>query len=106
MIGKYSKGDVVICNNDEKMVLNSNAYDDLGHLCYETTDGRYLHEDNISRLFIPARELTVSDRVQLVLARVEILKLKANDHDWSCYVPDDVKVQLEQELLNIDGLLK
>ena len=45
----------------------------------------------------------ISDkRLQLILARIEILKLKANNHDWQCYVPKDVKEQLENTLLEIN----
>lgn len=48
----------------------------------------------------------VQFRVDLIKARVDILKLKANDHDWSCYVPDSVKSQLEQTLVEIDKELE
>jgi hypothetical protein len=43
--------------------------------------------------------------VDLTLARVEILKLKANDHDWAVYVPDETKKQLLDTLDNIDKML-
>jgi hypothetical protein len=49
--------------------------------------------------------MTASERVQLILARVEILKMKANDHDWQCYVPADVKAQLEATLAEINAEL-
>lgn len=45
-------------------------------------------------------------QIDLIKARVDILKLKANDHDWACYVPDDVKDKLNQTLLDIDEKLK
>lgn len=48
----------------------------------------------------------ISLKVELIKARVDILKLKANDHDWSCYVPDDVKDSLEKTLVEIDAHLK
>jgi hypothetical protein len=43
--------------------------------------------------------------VDLSLAQVEILKLKANDHDWSVYVPDDTKLALEKTLASIEDQL-
>lgn len=62
---------------------------------------------------LPASDLkhnsfTISsvDKIKLVLARVEILKIKADDYTWSCYVPDNVKKQLEESLKEIDGLLE
>jgi len=45
-------------------------------------------------------------RIDLIKARIDILKLKANDHDWVCYVPDNVKTQLERSLLEIDKELE
>lgn len=45
-------------------------------------------------------------RVELVKTQVDILKLKANDHDWSCYVPGDVKASLERSLVDIAETLK
>lgn len=45
-------------------------------------------------------------KISLVLARVEILKLKANDHDWQCYVAKDVRESLEGSLIEIDKELK
>ena len=44
--------------------------------------------------------------VDLTLARIEILKMKANIHDWSCYVPEEVKEQLEKTLIEIDQKIK
>lgn len=49
---------------------------------------------------------TMKLRIDLVKARLDILKLKANDHDWSCYVPSDVKISLEKTLVEIDEALK
>lgn len=48
--------------------------------------------------------LSVDARVQLMLAQVEIYKLKANDHDWQVYVPDSVKDKLNVALEEIDKL--
>lgn len=45
-------------------------------------------------------------KVELVKARVDILKLKANQYEWSCFVPDDVKESLEKTLVEIDQHLK
>jgi hypothetical protein len=45
-------------------------------------------------------------KIDLIKARIDILKLKANDHDWACYVPEDVKDQLEKTLVEIDQKLK
>jgi len=40
--------------------------------------------------------------VELVKAKVEILKLKADDYTWQCYVDDKTKEQLENTLKEID----
>lgn len=45
-------------------------------------------------------------KIDLIKTKVEILKLKANDHDWCCYVPKEVKQQLEEVLIDIDEELK
>ncbi len=45
-------------------------------------------------------------KVQLLLAKIEILKLKADDYNWQCHVPENVKKQLEETLLKIDDLTK
>ena len=44
-------------------------------------------------------------RLELIKLRVEILKLKANDYDWCCHVPADVKTQLEETLKEINEKL-
>jgi len=51
------------------------------------------------------KTLTPTDRVNLVLSRIEILKLKADHYNWHCYVPDEVKEQLEDTLLMIGSEL-
>jgi len=44
--------------------------------------------------------------IRLVLAKVEILKLKANHYEWSCMVPDDVKEQLHDAESRIDTQIR
>lgn len=46
------------------------------------------------------------EKAKLILAKVEILKLKADDYNWACHTPNDVKEQIEQTLREIDELLK
>lgn len=46
------------------------------------------------------------EKAKLILAKVEILKLKADAYSWQCHTPNDVKEQLEQTLREIDELLK
>lgn len=55
----------------------------------------------------PVSVLSISERIQLVLARVEILKLKAANggYEWACHVPQDVKDQVEETLTEINSLL-
>ena len=57
-------------------------------------------------LFIDGWFMEPSNKIKLILAKVEILKLKANDYDWQCYVPDPIKQQLEQALADIDKMLE
>jgi hypothetical protein len=40
--------------------------------------------------------------VTLLLAKVDILKLKADDYNWKCHTPQTVKEQLEIALNKID----
>lgn len=40
-------------------------------------------------------------RVDLIMAQTELIKLKANDHDWAVYVPDDVKLIVNETLEEI-----
>lgn len=51
--------------------------------------------------------LPVSDRIRLIMAKVDILKLKAEDggYIWS-YVSKDVQAELDEALKEIDKLLK
>lgn len=50
--------------------------------------------------------LTISVQLDLIKARIEILKLKADDCNWQSYVPKDVKEQLEETLVFINSQLK
>ena len=45
-------------------------------------------------------------RISLILAKVEILKLKADDYAWQCHVPKDVRDELEKALIEIEELLR
>lgn len=49
--------------------------------------------------------LELSDFIQLIRAKVDILKLKADSYEWQCTVPVDVKAELEKTLKEIDGAL-
>jgi hypothetical protein len=42
--------------------------------------------------------------IDLTLARVEILKLKADDYNWQCHTDNDAKEKIEDALLLIDKL--
>lgn len=46
------------------------------------------------------------EKIQLLRMKIDILKLKADDHDWQCYVPDNVKLELENALVEIDKALE
>lgn len=43
--------------------------------------------------------------VDLTLAKVEILKLKADDYTWQCYMEDSAKEGLLSALEDIDALI-
>lgn len=47
----------------------------------------------------------IKELVSLTMTKVEILKLKADHHDWCCYVDSETKKQLEESLTEIDKLL-
>lgn len=49
--------------------------------------------------------LDIKTKMDMLKMKVDILKLKANDHDWSCYVPQDVKNELEGALSEINSFL-
>lgn len=49
-------------------------------------------------------EISMADKVKLLLAQVEILKLKANGYEWSVHTPDATKQKLEAILLEIESL--
>lgn len=44
-------------------------------------------------------------KIELTKARIDILKMKANDYEWSCFVPNDVKGSLEKSLVEIEQAL-
>ena len=44
--------------------------------------------------------------VQLITAKVEILKLKSNAYVWACETPEDVKEELENVLIDINNGIK
>lgn len=50
-------------------------------------------------------KITASDYVNLIRAKVDILKLKANDYEWQCHTPKEVKQQLEEALEKINALI-
>jgi hypothetical protein len=43
--------------------------------------------------------------VDLTTARVEILKLRADDYTWQCHIDEQTRNQLMQTLGEIDGQL-
>lgn len=43
--------------------------------------------------------------VELTKAKVDILKLKADDYTWACHVDKDTKDQLEETLIDINEQL-
>ena len=43
--------------------------------------------------------------IDLIKSKVEILKLKADDYNWCCHVPKDVKEELDKTLTKIDRYL-
>jgi hypothetical protein len=49
--------------------------------------------------------MELTQKVQLIMAKVEILKLKADDYKWQCYTPEDTKKQLLETLEEINALL-
>lgn len=49
---------------------------------------------------------SIKEIVELTLAKVEILKLKADDYTWACHVDEATKSQLLSTLVEIDSLLE
>lgn len=47
----------------------------------------------------------IKELVSLTVAKVEILKLKANDYAWACHVDDKTKEDLLKTLDEIDSLI-
>jgi hypothetical protein len=50
--------------------------------------------------------IDIATRTNLILAKVEILKLKANDYAWQCETPQKVKEELNKTLTEINGILE
>ena len=48
----------------------------------------------------------MSEKFELIKMKLEILKLKADDYNWQCHTPDDVKQMLEEILEEINQELK
>lgn len=44
-------------------------------------------------------------KIDLIKAKVEILKLRADDYNWSCHVHEDVKEELAKTLIEIERIL-
>jgi hypothetical protein len=45
-------------------------------------------------------------RMELIKAKLEILKLKANNYAWQCETPKDVREELEAMLVELNSELK
>ena len=48
---------------------------------------------------------TIKIVVDLTKAKVDILRLKADDYTWACHVDADTKAQLEATLMDINSQL-
>ncbi len=48
----------------------------------------------------------VKDKFDLIKMKLEILRLKADDYNWQCHTPDDVRKELEEILKWIDAELQ
>lgn len=46
-----------------------------------------------------------AEKAKLIVAKVEILKLKADDYNWKCMLTDELRHELEQALVEINHLL-
>ena len=42
------------------------------------------------------------ERLEILKMKLEILKLKADDYNWQCHIPKDVKAGLEKILKEIE----
>lgn len=49
--------------------------------------------------------MNLTDRILLMQMKMDILKLRANDHDWQCYIPQETKNQLLEMAKDIDDQL-
>lgn len=52
------------------------------------------------------KEEQIKTLVSLTLAKIEILKMKADFYTWSAHVDDDTKKRLEKALLAIDKIIE
>jgi len=44
--------------------------------------------------------------VDLTLAKIEILKMKADDYTWQCHIDKNTREKLNATLIKIDSLLE
>jgi len=44
--------------------------------------------------------------VELTMAKIDILKMKADGYTWSCHVDESTREKLEATLVKIDSLLE
>lgn len=52
-----------------------------------------------------SRHLTAAEKVQLTLAKVQILALKANEYIWFAHTDEDTRKELEESLSEIRIML-
>lgn len=50
--------------------------------------------------------MTLTERFTLIKMKLEILKLKADDYNWQCHTPKDVREDLERMLTEINKALE
>lgn len=50
--------------------------------------------------------MDIKDKVKLIQTKIEILKLKADDYNWQCHTPNEVKKELDETLLEINKMLE
>lgn len=51
-------------------------------------------------------KITPSDYVNLLKAKIDILKLKADDYNWQCHTPKKVKEEIESALEKVNIMLE
>lgn len=49
--------------------------------------------------------MKLTDKISLIMTKVEILKLMADDYKWQCHTPKDVQAELEKTLAEINAAL-